>query len=42
MVSWQNRGEIKKKGSVLKGFGTRGKYRPKGSLGVALGVQAAS
>src|SRR4051794_25999801 len=28
---WWNRGEIVKKGSVLEGFGTRGKYRRRGA-----------
>src|SRR4051812_44558209 len=36
----RNMGEIAKKGSVLEGFGRRGKYRPKGGQGVAPGVQA--
>src|SRR4051812_11284192 len=35
----RNRGEIAKKGSVLEGFGGRGKYRPKGGQGVVPGVQ---
>src|SRR3954462_12258045 len=38
----RNREEFAKKGSVLEGFGTRGKYRPKGGWGVAPGLQAAT
>src|SRR3954463_16166654 len=34
---WRNRDEIVKKGSVLEGFGTRGKYRPKGGISGGLG-----
>src|SRR3954470_15357 len=33
----RNRDEIVKKGSVLKGFGTRVKYRPKGGISGDLG-----
>ena len=33
----RNRGEIAKKGSVFGGFGTRGKYRPKGGQEGGLG-----
>src|SRR3954467_4206381 len=33
----RNRDEIAKKGSVLEGFGTRGKYRPKGGISGGLG-----
>ena len=34
----RNRDEIAKKGSVLEGFGTRVKYRPKGGISGGLGV----
>src|ERR1041385_3712017 len=37
----RNRGEIAKKDSVLRGFGTRGKYRRRGQPGVDQGVQEA-
>ena len=37
-----NREEIAKKGSDLEGFGKMCKYRLNGSLGVSLGVQAAT
>src|SRR4051794_24668152 len=37
----RNRGEIAKKGSVLGGFGTRGKYRRRGAARGPPGVQAA-
>ena len=33
----RNRDEIAKKGSVLEGFGTRGKYMPKGGISGGLG-----
>src|SRR4051812_20608857 len=33
----RNRDEIAKRGSVLEGFGTRGKYRPKGGISGGLG-----
>src|SRR4051812_31544965 len=36
----RNRDEIAKKGSVLEGFGTRVKYRPKGGISGDLGSQA--
>src|SRR4051812_46962023 len=37
---WRNRGEITEKDSLLEGFGSRCKYRPKGGQGVDQGVQA--
>src|SRR4051812_49334936 len=36
----RNRREITEKGSILEGFGSRCKYRPKGGQGVDQGVQA--
>src|SRR3954470_24310613 len=38
----RNRGEITKKGSILSGFGTRGKFRRSGAASGPSGVHAAS